>query len=305
MDLRKLKSLVAVAELGSISAASDAVNLTQSAVSQQLKDLEWNLDLQLIDRSERPVKLTAEGAELVSVARQMLKMWHEFKDRFRETEFTGRLVLGYVRSALTSVLSKALISLKEKYPELAIKLINTGGVSKHLAEDVADHKIDASFGVGPLNLPKGVLWLAYSMERFYVVAPKHNMGRTDEELLSKGPYLRFVPYLLAETMIDRELHRRGIKIDAAMELDSYESILLMVEHELGIGIVPEAYLSKYRMDKLHCMPFGTPPLTRQMGIMVRHDNPQKKLVDLLWNALKNFSNEQLMISTLRKEAQMP
>lgn len=305
MDLRKLKSLVAVAELGSISAASDAVNLTQSAVSQQLKDLECDLELQLIDRSERPVKLTAEGAELVSVARQMLKQWNDFKDRYRETEFTGMLVLGYVRSALTAAVATALISLKENHQQLAIKLISTGGVSKHLAQDVAEGKIDASFGVGPLNVPKGVLWKAYCRERYYVVAPKHAIGRTDEELLSKGPYLRFVPYLLAETKIDRELHRRGIKIEAAMELDSYESILLMVEHELGIGIVPEPYLSKSRIDKLHCVPLGTPPLTRQMGIMVRHDNPQKRLVDLLWNALKNFSNEQLMNSTLRMGTQMP
>lgn len=300
MDLRKLKSLVALAELGTITAASDAVNLTQSAVSQQLKDLEWALELQLIDRSERPLKLTTEGTELVSVARQILKQWNDFKDRYRQIEFTGRLVLGYVRSALTAAVATALISLKENYPQLAIKLISTGGVSKHLAQDVADGKIDASFGVGPLTVPKGVLWQAYCRERYYVVAPKHAIGKTDEELLLEGPYLHFVPYLLAETKIDRELHRRGINVEAAMELDSYESILLMIEHELGVGIVPEPYLLKSRIEKLHYVPFGTPPLTRHMGIMVRSDNPQKELVDLLWNALKNFSNGQLMNSTLRR-----
>jgi DNA-binding transcriptional LysR family regulator len=75
-----------------------------------------------------------------------------------------------------------------------------------------------------------------------------------------------------------------------MELDSYDSILLMVEHDVGIGIVPDSYLSKQKFAKLHCVPFGTPPLTREMGLMVRHDSPNLYLVDLLWEAIKELSS---------------
>ena len=75
MDLYKLKSLISVAEMNGIAAASKALNLTQSAVSQQIKELERQLDMELIDRSRRPVSLTTEGVELVTVAREMIKLW--------------------------------------------------------------------------------------------------------------------------------------------------------------------------------------------------------------------------------------
>ena len=61
MNFDKLKSLVYVAEFGSVSAASAAVHLTQAAVSQHLKDLEDELGLQLVDRSRRPVTMTGKG----------------------------------------------------------------------------------------------------------------------------------------------------------------------------------------------------------------------------------------------------
>jgi len=293
MDLNKLRSFISAAELNSISAASNTVNLTQSAVSQQIKYLERELNLTLIDRSKRPMSLTREGADLVIVARQMINLWNEFKDRQTKPEFAGKLTLGYVRSAVTGVLAQALLSIRRQQPKVTIKLVNTGGVSEHLAKEVGNQTIDASLGVGPPPLPKGVLWLPISLEHYYVLAPTYYRGKTDEELLHKGPYLRFKPYLLTETIIDREIKRRGIQVDAVMELDDYESILLMVKHDLGIGIVPEPYITKRILNELHCVPFGTPPLTRQKGIMVRYDNPNKKLVELLWETIKEQYNKKI------------
>jgi DNA-binding transcriptional LysR family regulator len=294
MDLHKLKSLISVAEMNGISAASNALNLTQSAVSQQLKELERQLGMELIDRSRRPVSLTNKGAELVTVAREMIKQWEDFQDHHQKTEFEGQLVLGYIRSAVTSILARAFLLLRKKYPQVAIRLVNTGGVSKHIAKLVADGEIDAGLGVGPLPLPKGVVWRPISLERYYLVAPAHYRGKTDEELLHQGPYLRFKPYLLSETIIDREMKRRGIRVEAVMELDDYDSILLMAEHDLGVGIVPEPYITRRYLEEFHCVPFGTPPLTREGGIMVRYDNPSKNLVDLLWKTLKNFYTRQLI-----------
>ena len=221
MNMDKLKSLMLVAELGSVSAASAAVHLTQAAVSQHIKDLEAEMGFALVDRSRRPVALTKEGGELVAVTRQMLKQWNEYTERNRKTELGGKLVLGHVRSAITGTVANALTVLRTKYPKLTIKLVTASGVTKHLALDVVNRKIDASFGVGPIRLPEEVLWQPYCQERFYVISSKGFRGRTDEELLARGLYLRHKPLLLEETMIDREMKRRGIKAEPIMELDSY------------------------------------------------------------------------------------
>jgi DNA-binding transcriptional LysR family regulator len=92
-------------------------------------------------------------------------------------------------------------------------------------------------------------------------------------------------------MIDREMKRRGINAETSMEFDSYDNILLMVEHDVGIGIVPDSFLSKKKFTELHCIPFGTPPLTREMGLMVRHDSPNLALIDLLWEAINESSRK--------------
>jgi DNA-binding transcriptional LysR family regulator len=289
MNYDKLKSLVYVAELGSVSTAAVAIHLTQAAVSKHLKDLEDDLGVQLIDRSRRPVTMTKEGEELVAVARQMMKPWNDYLDRKHNADLGGRLVLGHVRSAITGIVANSLVYLKARHPRLTIKLIVASGVSKYLAQDVVSRKIDASLGVGPLRLPEELMWRPYCKEKFFVIASKRFRGKTDEELLSQGTYLRHKPPLLDETILDLEMKRRGFRVEPIMEFDSYDSILLMVEHDAGIGIVPESYLSKEKMQDLHCVPFGNPPLTREMGLIVRHDSPNLYLVDLLGEAIKRFS----------------
>jgi DNA-binding transcriptional LysR family regulator len=290
MNFDKLKSLVYVAELGSVSRAAVAIHLTQAAVSKHLKDLEEDLGVQLIDRSRRPVTMTKEGEELVSVARQMMKPWNDYQNRKHNADPGGKLVLGHVRSAITGIVADSLVYLRAEHPRLTIKLVVASGVSKYLAQDVFNRKIDASFGVGPLRLPEELEWRPYCKERFFVIASKGFRGRTDQELLSQGTYLRHKPPLLEETIIDLEMKRRGIGVEPIMEFDSYDPTLLMVEHAAGIGIVPESYLSKQKMQELHCVPFGNPPLTREMGLIVRHDSPNLHLVDLLWEAIKGFSS---------------
>lgn len=291
MNVTKLRSLMYVGELGSVNAAAAAVHLTQAAVSQHLKDLEYELDLRLVDHSRRPMALTKDGEELVAVTRQILRHWNQYLERKQKTELGGVLLLGHVRSAITGSAARSLSLLRIKHPNLTIKLVLGSGVTRHLAQDVLNRKIDASFGVGPFTVPDDLLWRPYCQERFYVIASKELRGKTDEELLGMGSYLRHKPPALEETIIDRELRRRGIDVDPIMEFDSYETVLMMVEHDVGVGIVPESYLPRQKMQKLHCVPFGAPPLTREMGLVVRRDSKNMFLVDVLWDALKTFTSD--------------
>jgi DNA-binding transcriptional LysR family regulator len=183
MNMDKLKSLIYVAELGSVTAASDLVHLSQAAVSQHLKDLEDEFGMLLIDRSRRPITLTKEGEELVAVTKKMFQLWDEYKGRIQKPEIGSNLVLGHVTSAINGTVANALMVLRSKYPQLTIMLI-ASGLTKYLAQDVLNRKIDASFGVGPIQLPEELLWRPYRVERFYVISPEKYRGKTDEELAS-------------------------------------------------------------------------------------------------------------------------
>ena len=89
LDMTALRSFVTVAETGGVTRAAGFLNLTQSAVSMQLKRLEEALDLQLLDRSARAISLTAAGEQL-----QIKRLFQPFQlhrhRRLRQVQETGR-----------------------------------------------------------------------------------------------------------------------------------------------------------------------------------------------------------------------
>ncbi len=74
LDMTALRSFVMVADAGGVTKAAGLLNLTQSAVSMQLKRLEESLNLALLDRSARQISVTPEGEQLLSYARRMLAL---------------------------------------------------------------------------------------------------------------------------------------------------------------------------------------------------------------------------------------
>ncbi len=291
MDLRKLGTLVAVAEYGSFSRAAQAVNLTQSAVSQQMSDLEAQLRLPLFDRSCRPPRLTRVGRMYVETARAILDAHALFLERNSRTEISGTLTIGAVRSALTAGLPEALHALKSNHPRLSLRLVGSGRLTTELIQEVRSGRLDAALVVDPPADNRDLLWKSYAVERFYVIAPPGTPGLTDDEVLSAAPYLRFVPILPGEREIDAVLERKGLKLVPEMELDTFEAIVLMVGAGLGAGIVPGLYVPRARVQNMRVLPFGDIGLTRELGIVMRRQEKKRELIDLLHATLARVRRE--------------
>ena len=94
LDLTSLRSFAAVADAGGVTRAAGFLNLTQSAVSMQIKRLEESLDLQLLDRSGRSVTLTAAGEQMLGYARRLLALNDEAVARLTHQSFEGEIVMG-------------------------------------------------------------------------------------------------------------------------------------------------------------------------------------------------------------------
>lgn len=291
MDLRKLATFVAVAEYGAFSRAAQAVNLTQSAVSQQMRDLESQLRLPLFDRSCRPPRLTREGRMYVETARTILDAHALFLERNSRTEISGTLTIGAVRSALTAGLPEALHALKSSHPRLSLRLVGSGRLSAELIQEVRTGRLDAALVVGPPPDSRDLLWKSYAVERFYVIAPPGTPGLTDDEVLSSAPYLRFVPILPGEREIDAVLERKGLRLVPEMEIDTFEAIVLMVGAGLGAGIVPGLYVPRARVQNMRVLPFGDIGLTRELGIVMRRQEKKRDLIDLLHATLARVRRE--------------
>ena len=94
LDLTALRSFVAVADAGGVTRAAGFLNLTQSAVSMQLKRLEDGLGIALLDRSARTIALNPMGEQLLSYARRMLALNDEIYGRMTSTDYEGEITVG-------------------------------------------------------------------------------------------------------------------------------------------------------------------------------------------------------------------
>jgi DNA-binding transcriptional LysR family regulator len=141
LDLASLRSLVTVIDAGGMTRAANRLNLTQSAVSMQIKRLEEVLSCKLLERHGRLMRPTAEGEELISFARRLVGLNDEAIDRLTVPRFEGTLRFGVPYDIVHPYVPDVLRRFGSEYPRLSIKL--TTGMSADLREalDKSQHDI--------------------------------------------------------------------------------------------------------------------------------------------------------------------
>jgi DNA-binding transcriptional LysR family regulator len=125
LDLTALRSLVAIADVGGVTRAAAALNLTQSAVSMQIKRLEDVLQVQLLDRSARRVTMTASGEQLLDYARQMLALNDAALSQLTHAEFDGSITLGVPHDIVFPVIPAVLRRFAQAYPRMRVQLVSS------------------------------------------------------------------------------------------------------------------------------------------------------------------------------------
>jgi DNA-binding transcriptional LysR family regulator len=147
MDLRRLRTFVTVAELGSVSKAALQLHVAQSALSRQIIDLEKELDLRLFDRVGRRLVLTREGQQLVMNCRGVLgnvALLVEQAHLLRGGE-TGLLKVAASPQVLESVLPIFLRRYASRFPDVQVKLIEAVGRDQLIMLERGD--VDISVGL--------------------------------------------------------------------------------------------------------------------------------------------------------------
>jgi DNA-binding transcriptional LysR family regulator len=284
MSLRQLETLVAIADAGSFHAAAGRLSITQSAVSMQMKALEEDLQTPLFDRSRRPPTLRENARPLIEQARHILRLYESFQiDARADGAVAGILRIGVIPTASTGILPDALAILRERTPRLQVRIENE--LSTELVRRVERGMLDAAILTEPSRLNAGLGSRVILEERLLVVAPIDSPGESDVDLLTALPFVRFNRRAGVGRVIDGALRSRGIEVRERMELDSIESILMMVSRGLGVAIAPERSISAEQRGSLKCIPFGDPPVRRRVGLVERAGQDRSTLTDALYDAL--------------------
>ena len=298
----QLQALIDVADLGSFSAAARRLNLTQPAVSLQIRELERRVGVQLIERLGKRAYATAAGRELIDHAKQMkagadraLSAMRRHKDGN-----IGRVHIGTGVTALTYLLPDVLRRLRRSHPD--IELVITTGTTQGVVDRMLANDID----LGVVTLPVD--------EKIFEIAPV----RHDPLLALLPPLAKKVPpaitasHLVQHPLIleyERSNHSRigrrwlqaaGFDGRPVMEIDNMEAIKQLVAAGLGASIVPSSALKDGHAGKAYIARPLSPPAARTLAVIQRRDKPDDKALGIVREALLSLRNEKVRTAKRRR-----
>jgi len=276
VELRQLKTLVAIADFGSFVGAADAVSLTQSAVSLQISNLEQELGCPLFDRRTRPPVLNEKGLALVEQARKVAELCDYISTIADGRDLAGTITLGAVPTSLLGLLPIALSKIREQYPKLRIRLIS--GLSAELAGRTRTGEIDAALVTEPAILTDGLSCHTIAVEPLGLIVPIDLEEENARNILKEQPYIQFNKNAWAGQQILQHLLDLGIKTPMTMEIDSLEAIYRLVAQGLGVSIIPLNGATESMLSGVKTIILKDPPLYRTLVVVERTTNPRAALV---------------------------
>ena len=125
LDITTLRSFVAVSDYGGVTRAAAGLNLTQSAVSMQLKRLEEMLGIELLDRSNRKIALTPSGEQLLGYARRLVDLNDEIVGRLTDQVWEGEIVFGVPHDIIYPVIPRVLRHFNAAFPRVKVNLVSS------------------------------------------------------------------------------------------------------------------------------------------------------------------------------------
>jgi DNA-binding transcriptional LysR family regulator len=124
IDADLLRAFVAVAETGRMTAAAKVVNLSQGAVSQQIKRLESLFDTRLFERRAEAAHLTRDGEKLIVLAHRLIALNDEVMSQMRGADFTGEVRLGVPHDIVGMLMPPILRAFRQAHPHVLVTLVS-------------------------------------------------------------------------------------------------------------------------------------------------------------------------------------
>jgi DNA-binding transcriptional LysR family regulator len=288
LSLDRLRTFAYVIELGSFSAAATRLELSQPAISLQIRELERQAGVRLIERVARRAAPTAAGEELLGYARRIDAMVSEALDAMqRHAKGTvGRIRLGTGDTACIYFLPPVLRGLRQQFPSLDI-VVSTGN-SPDILKSIEENTIDV--GLVTLPAPGRVFEIQPVLDDDFVAITSRKAAPLPERItpgdLAKLPVVLYEPGANTRQLIDQWAMRAGVSLKPAMELGSVEAIKEVVGAGLGCGVVPAMALpSLQARGRIVARPLH-PRLCRKLAIVMRRDKPLQRGLREVINAIK-------------------
>jgi DNA-binding transcriptional LysR family regulator len=243
----RLKVFRAVAEHLSFRKAAEHLFLTQPAVTLQIKALEDDLGMRLLDRTSRGVSLTPQGELLLGYARKIAGLVGEAEQELGSGDgrSTGEFSLGVSTTIAQYVLPRLLGAFLSEYPRVQLSLLS--GNTSEIVELLLNDRVSIGLIEGPARA-RGVRTEPFMQDELVlIVSPDYEVDRMSAEQLVAETLLMREQGSGSRRVVEMALEKAGLKVKAfhkVMDLDSTEAIKSAVEVGLGVSFVSRWAISK-------------------------------------------------------------
>ena len=273
MHIETLKIFCDLVEMQSFLKAAEKHLLSQSAVSQQLAQMELAHKCQLIDRKKRPIELTQAGQLFYKAAKDVIERYEQLSSELNalKSAEAGRINVAAIYSIGMHSLPDYVKKFMVKYPDVNVHIEYLSSVQ--IYESVLSGEVD----IGLVAVPKKDKRLdVYDFEDeplVLVCSSKHPLSGEREVDIHHVQFERFIGFekdTPTRTWIDSIFQRYNIIVRPVMEFDNVETIKRAVEINSGISILPRtAILQEVSSGTIKAIGFSNETFVRPTGIIVR------------------------------------
>ena len=275
--------MIAVSEQPTLFAAGQVLCLSHSVISVHIKQLEEELEVELVDRSSRPLTMTDKGVALVDYAKQIMQLVDEIHTIRDQEDIVGTINIGVVPSVLIDLVPPALAALRAANPKLQIGI--STGLSAALTQDVQNRNLDAAIVTEPDKSIEGVRKQLICHEPLFFLAPLDSPEESIPELLANHPFIWFNRRTWAGQQIERHLLKKRFPINSTMEVDSLEAIEALIANGMGVTIVPKRIGALPFENRFKVIEFESTPVYRNLILIDRSINPRSRTTNALHEEL--------------------
>ena len=288
LNLDQLRALETVAELASFTGAARRLNLSQSAVSVQIRELEDRCGVRLIERLGKKAYATAAGREVIERARRISRETDAITAsmrRFREG-WIGRVHMGAALTALMYLLPPVLKKLRADHP--GIDLFISNAPTTAMVDSVLQNEMD----IGLVTLPVAESRLIVTplhLESMVAILPASTPD-IPEEVTPEYAAEQFLvlEFGAVSTLIKDWLSVPTLAPQSAMIVSAIEAVKVVVSAGIGMSIVPAMSVVQ-RSDDIVVRPLN-PPLTRTLALIQHRNKPDDLALQIVRETLMELVN---------------
>lgn len=272
MNINQLETLLTISRTLSFRKAGEQLNLTQPAVSAQIKSLEDEFKTVLVNRSQ-PVTLTDRGQVFLEHAERILGIVEELKLKLSDLDQVpqGHFVLGTTTSIAIQILPRVLSYFQDQFPRIKTSIQSMS--SSQVLASVENGTVDIGIGYLTDKTAQVETSVLYYDTFELVTAPEHPLAAKNKvtvDMLKDIPLILLSPDTVGRRFVEQIFRDHQLQPQIRMELNSSEEVKRMAELNLGAAIVSKLSVSgELRRGTLKIIPVSELEQAHPVGVMTK------------------------------------